>query len=345
MNKTAIIRNPVFKLHTNGPGHPESPERLEVIDEMLDKFPYKDRLMEIPSREASFSELGRIHTAEHIKRIEGTGSNDFTRLDPDTAAGRNSYRAALHAAGGTIEAVRAVYEGAAESAFVLARPPGHHAEQDKAMGFCLFNNAAIAAAYALDKLGLNRVMILDWDVHHGNGTMHSFYDSAEVLYFSIHQYPHYPGTGRPSETGSGKGAGYTINAPVDYGCGDAEYRMIFREIFLPVVKEFSPQLIIISAGFDAHELDPLGGILLTSGAFGEMTSYICKAASDCGAPGPVFVLEGGYNFTALNQGIYKVLSVLVNGDKPNSPDSPATDYSAVIYHIKTVLKPYWRCFR
>ncbi|MBN1836938.1 MAG: histone deacetylase, partial [Spirochaetales bacterium] len=213
MEKVAIVRDPLYKKHSNGPWHPESPQRLEAIDGMLAAFPRRGELEEVPARDASFEELARIHTEGYIRRIEATRERDETVLDPDTSANRDSWAAAVRAAGGAIAAVDALLEGRAAGSFAFLRPPGHHAEADQARGFCIFNNIAVAAAHALEARGLERILIVDWDVHHGNGTMHSFYDTPRVLYMSTHQYPHYPGTGRVEEIGRGEGQGYTVNVP------------------------------------------------------------------------------------------------------------------------------------
>ncbi len=254
----SIVRDPLYLQHSGGPGHPERPERLQAINALLETFPLRDRIEDVAARPARLEELLRVHEEGYIRRIAGTQGQELTMLDADTGATAASYAAALQAAGGTIEAVRSVLEGG-HSAFAFVRPPGHHAEAGRAMGFCLFNNVAVAACQALEVHGLERVLILDWDIHHGNGTMHSFYDSRQVLYFSVHQYPHYPGTGGIDDTGVEEGQGYTVNVPLPGGQGDAEYMRIFRRVFLPIAREYRPDLILVSAGFDAHR-DDLEGI-------------------------------------------------------------------------------------
>ncbi|MBW8004000.1 MAG: histone deacetylase, partial [Planctomycetes bacterium] len=312
MNKIAVLRDPLFKKHSNGPDHPEGPQRLEAIDRMLADFPFKNRLSDIPARDATEDELGWVHDRQYIKRIEQTRERSFTMLDPDTGATSHSYAAAVRAAGGTIEAVRAILSDRFNNAFAFVRPPGHHAEADRAMGFCLFNNAAIAAQYAIHGHGLNQVLILDWDVHHGNGTMHSFYDSKQVLYFSVHQYPHYPGTGGVNEIGNGAGKGYTVNVPLDGGQGDSDYMAVFRSIFQPIAREFAPQLMLISAGFDAHGEDPLASMRLSSNCYGAMTAAMKEVAEECCKGRIAVVLEGGYNLSALSEGVASVLLALLD---------------------------------
>ncbi|MBN2419585.1 MAG: histone deacetylase, partial [Deltaproteobacteria bacterium] len=218
MRKTGVLRDNRYLEHYMGAGHPECPERLEAIYQMLDQD-MKDLLINVPVREAVKEELLAIHTSRYVDQIAATEGIGFTYLDPDTQTSEGSYRAALLAAGGLCEAVRMVNAGELDNAFALVRPPGHHAERSRAMGFCIFNNIAIAAMYARQRLGLKRVLIVDWDVHHGNGTQHSFESDDSILYFSTHQSPHYPGTGSYGEIGAGKGVGYTVNVPLSTGYG------------------------------------------------------------------------------------------------------------------------------
>ena len=344
MNRVAVIRDPLCLKHSNGPGHPESRQRLEAIEGMLASFPARDRLEPLQARDARFEELAWVHTPEYIRSIESTRGRPFTVLDPDTGAGPESCAAALRAAGGVLQAVDAVLEGGRSGAFALIRPPGHHAEADRAMGFCLFNNAAVAACYALRRHGLHRVLIVDWDVHHGNGTMHAFYDRPEVLYFSIHQYPHYPGTGRVEEVGRGPGAGYTINVPLPGGQGDADYLAAFRQLLLPVAREYAPQLILVSAGFDGHQDDPLADMRVSTGGFADLTCVLRGLAAEC-CPGRLaLALEGGYQLKALAEGVAAVLTRLLD-EQPESgigqsgPPDAAT--SRVIAAVRETLAPYW----
>jgi acetoin utilization deacetylase AcuC-like enzyme len=319
MNTVAIVRDPLYLKHSNGPMHPEGPQRLVTIDRMLSEFPLKEFLADIPPRDAAFEELAWIHEPDYIRRIEQTRERSFTVLDPDTSATSDSYAAALRAAGGTMAAAQAVLSGSYPAAFAFVRPPGHHAEAGRAMGFCLFNNVAVAAAYALRRHGVKRVLIVDWDVHHGNGTMHSFYETDEVLYFSIHQYPHYPGTGRIDEIGRGAGRGYTVNVPLYGGQGDADYLYLFGELLLPLAREYAPQLILVSAGFDTHRNDPLAGMGLSSGVYGRLTAILQQLSEEC-CPGRLaLTLEGGYDHTALREGVASVLSSLIRG-RDQGPD-------------------------
>ena len=349
MNTVAIVRDPIYLKHSNGPMHPEGPERLVTIDRMLSEFSLKESLIDIAPRDATFEELAWIHEESYIRRIEQTQERGFTVLDPDTSATSDSYAAALRAAGGTIAATEAVLGGSHPAAFAFVRPPGHHAEADRAMGFCLFNNVAVAAMYALRKHGLKRVLIVDWDVHHGNGTMHSFYETDEVLYFSVHQYPHYPGTGRTDEIGRGAGQGFTVNVPLYGGQGDAEYLYVFRELLVPVARAYAPQLILVSAGFDTHRNDPLAGMQLSSDAYGRMAAVLQQLSGEC-CPGRLaFTLEGGYDHAALGEGISAVLSNLINGPDhgraaqpgDGEPGKVEVETRQIAQELRRLLAPYW----
>jgi acetoin utilization deacetylase AcuC-like enzyme len=345
MNTLAIVRDPVYLKHSNGPMHPEGPERLVTIDRMLAGFPLRDNLVDIPPRDATFEELAWIHEEEYIRRIERTRDSEFTVLDPDTSATSDSYDAATRAAGGVMEAAEAVLRGDHPAAFAFVRPPGHHAEAGQARGFCLFNNVAVAAMYAVRRHGLRRILIVDWDVHHGNGTMHSFYDTDQILYFSTHQYPHYPGTGRIEEVGSGEGRGYTVNVPLDGGQGDAEYLYVFRELLLPLARAYAPELILVSAGFDTHRNDPLAGMAMSGSAYGQMTGILRDLADRC-CPGRLaFTLEGGYDHTALSDGVASVLSALIldrSDDREAEPGDVNGETRQVVEEARRVLSPYWQ---
>jgi acetoin utilization deacetylase AcuC-like enzyme len=347
MNPVAIVRDPIYLKHSNGPMHPEGPERLVTIDRMISEFPLNENLIDVQPRDASFEELAWIHEQSYIRRIERTQERSFTVLDPDTSATADSYAAALRAAGGTIEATEAVLRGRYPAAFAFVRPPGHHAEAGQARGFCLFNNVAIAAKYGLRRHGLKRVLIVDWDVHHGNGTMHSFYETDEVLYFSVHQYPHYPGTGAIEEIGTGAGTGYTVNVPLYGGQGDGDYLYLFRELLLPLAREYEPELVLVSAGFDTHRNDPLAGMAMSGPAYGKLAAVVQEIAAAC-CPGRLaFTLEGGYDHDALSQGVAAVLSSLIHGDGPadaNHAEGDGVDPETiqVARELGRVLSPYWK---
>lgn len=347
MKKIGLIRDPLFQLHSNGPGHPESPGRLRAINAMLKSLPFQDELVELPPRDATLEELTWVHEKDYVQAVERTRGRQRTMFDSDTSANEHSHAAAVRAAGGVISCAEAVATGDLAAAFALVRPPGHHAEAGHAMGFCLFNNIAIGSEHALRRLGLERVLIFDWDVHHGNGTMHSFYETNRVLFFSIHQYPHYPGTGRIEEIGEGRGTGYTVNVPLPPGQGDADYAAVVERLLQPIARQYGPQLILVSAGFDIAGGDPLADMNVSPAGFAGMTNALLSiSAAFC--PGRlVFVLEGGYHLDALAGGVSAVLSTLMGGGAgaPPLPGSeagePSRETRAVIEAASRMLRPYW----
>jgi len=292
-------------------GHPENPERLRAIEAALaerDWLGWERR--EAPA--ASEGELALVHSSEHVEAIRELCRAGGGLIDADTYAGEASYEAALHAAGGACEMTRALLRGEAGVGFCALRPPGHHAEPARAMGFCLFDNVAVAAALAIAELGLERVFILDWDVHHGNGTAEIFRHRADVLFASIHQGGIFPGTGAREDTGSGLGEGYTINLPVPAGSGEDVWLPLLEDVVLPTAEEFQPQLVLVSAGFDAHRDDPLAGCLLETSSFGQMAARTREAAERWGAPLGA-VLEGGYDPAALADSVVATLTALSSG--------------------------------
>jgi acetoin utilization deacetylase AcuC-like enzyme len=272
-------------------------------------------------RAATDAEIETVHPAEYRAALAALAGRR-ARLDPDTATSPGSWEAARLAAGAAIEAVRATMTGRARNAFALVRPPGHHAEPDRAMGFCLLNNAAIAAE-AARRAGAARVLIVDWDVHHGNGTQDIFAARDDVLYMSVHQYPFYPGTGAAHEVGVGAGRGATVNCPLPGGQGDADYGIVFHDLFLPAARAFQPELVIVSAGFDAHARDPLAGMRVTERGFAAMASMLAQlAAETCGGK-LVLTLEGGYDLPALTASVRAALEVLTGRREefPGGPDA------------------------
>ena len=339
-----IVRDPSYLEHSNGAGHPERRERLEAIDTMLDQFDRRDELMDIPARDATDEELGWVHDPGHIRAVAASRGEGFTMFTMDTFATAGSHQAALRAAGGAMCGVEAVLGGGCNASFVFPRPPGHHAERGGAMGFCLFNNVAVAAEYALRKQGAERVLILDWDVHHGNGTMHSFYDSSQVMYQSLHEYPHFPGTGRVDEIGAGKGRGYTVGVPLTGGQNDEDYLYVFERLLMPLATEFAPDLVLISAGFDCDGRDPLASMSLTSESFGRMASAVMETATACSA-GVVAVLEGGYDLRALREGVEHVLRALLGTPYAWRDAQPGMSRPAVrvVKEAVEYLAPHWRC--
>lgn len=300
MGKTGLVYDPRYLEHDMGMGHPESPNRLRAIMQQLEQRGTMAELTRIEPRKAEDEWITLVHTAAYLASLkQHAPASGRVSLDPDTSMSPGSLTAAYLAAGGALAAVDAMMTKQVEHVFCAVRPPGHHAEASRAMGFCLLNNVAIAARYAQKKHGLSRVLIVDWDVHHGNGTQHSFEDDPSVLFFSTHQFPHYPGTGRESERGRGAGEGYTINVPMEAGEGDDEYRAIFHKVLVPAAEEFKPELVIISAGFDAHKDDPLAGMGLTESGYAELTGIVAGIAKQYAQGRILSSLEGGYNLTAL----------------------------------------------
>jgi acetoin utilization deacetylase AcuC-like enzyme len=290
------------------PGHPDTPERLLAIERLLgerDWLGWERR--ESPA--AAERELELVHTRRHVESVRHLCLSGGGAIDADTYVGEASYRAALHAAGGACAMARALLGGEARVGFTAARPSGHHAEPDRAMGFCLFDNVAVAAELAIRELGAERVFILDWDVHHGNGTAEAFRRRPDVLFASIHQGGIYPGSGPVGDTGSGEGEGYTINLPVPAGSGGELWLSLLDEAVLPVAARFDPDLVLVSAGFDAHRDDPLAGCALETGSFGEMASRVRELAERAGAP-LGGVLEGGYDPPALAESVAATLAAL-----------------------------------
>jgi acetoin utilization deacetylase AcuC-like enzyme len=293
---TLVLTDRLFLEHDPGAGHPESPARLAAILDDLERAPIDGVTIESP-RAATDAEIEAVHAPGYRAAIAALAGQSV-QIDPDTATSPRSVEAAVRAAGAAVGAVEAVMNGRAENAFALVRPPGHHAEPGRAMGFCLFNNAAIAAE-AARRAGAERVLIVDWDVHHGNGTQDAFAERPDVLYMSVHQYPFYPGTGAAEEIGVGAGIGRTVNCPLPGRQGDADYGVVFHDLFLPAARVFAPELIIVSAGFDAHARDPLANMRVTERGYAAMTTVLAQlAAETCGGK-LVLLLEGGYDLAAL----------------------------------------------
>lgn len=303
LRKTAILKDQLFLEHDPGYDHVESPERLAAIYRALPP-PEETGAFSYPECEpASHADLVANHTPDHIERVARTAGKTFDMLDPDTFTSPRSYEAAVMAAGAVITGLKLVASGRATNAAALVRPPGHHAEADQARGFCLFNNIAIGARYGLKHLGMERILILDWDLHHGNGTQHSFYDTDQVLYCSTHQYPYYPGTGSLKEIGHGKGEGYTLNVPLPGGQGDNDFARILTELVAPVARCYRPDCIMLSAGYDTHISDPLGTMAVTTLGFACMTRIMVDLATELCDGRLVLALEGGYNLQGLAEGV------------------------------------------
>ncbi len=316
--KVGYVYDPIYLKHDTG-RHVENAKRLEAIVSHLEQTGLKQQLTPIKPRPATIEELSLVHHEQHISHIQEVARGGGGWLDADTVMSPDSYDAALYAVGGAIKAVEAVMDGEVASAFTLVRPPGHHATPRRAMGFCLFNNVAIAAKYALIRYGLERILILDFDVHHGNGTQETFYDNPQVLYVSTHQYPHYPGTGDIDETGADAGEGTTVNIPLPIGCGDAEYEQVFEQIIVPVAKRFNPRLILVSAGYDLHWADELARMQVSISGFTQVVRIIKELADELCSGRLVFCLEGGYNLTVLAASVKATFDVLLGNPSIDDP--------------------------
>jgi acetoin utilization deacetylase AcuC-like enzyme len=312
MGKTGLIYDPRYLDHDMGAGHPESPQRLRAIMQRLEQSGVAAALARIEPRKAEDEWVTLVHQPKYVAFLnQQAPAQGRLSLDADTSMSPGSLAAAYLAAGAALAGVDAIMAGRVQHVFCAVRPPGHHAEADRAMGFCFFNNVAIAARYAQKRYGLRRVLIVDWDVHHGNGTQHSFDEDPSVLFFTTHQYPHYPGTGRATERGTGAGEGFTINVPMEAGEGDDEYRTVFQKVLVPAADAFKPELVIISAGFDAHRDDPLASMGLTETGYADLTAIVCGiAVRHCGGR-LLSSLEGGYNLKALSMSVERHIRVLM----------------------------------
>lgn len=334
---SGLVEDELFLAHRPPYEHPERPERLTAISNRIHSEGLADRCVAVPAREATDAELLGIHTPAYMREIDSTAGSAFVQLDPDTYTCRDSARAARLAAGGLAELTRAVLQGELDNGLALLRPPGHHAEADRAMGFCLFNNVAIAATVAR-RLGARRVLIVDWDLHHGNGTQNSFWEDPDVLYFSTHQFPFYPGTGAIAETGAGEGLGRTVNVPWPGGMGDAEYAYAFDRVLLPIARSFGPDLVLVSCGFDAAAGDPLGSMRVTPAGYARLTARVRSLASGR----VVLALEGGYDLGAIAASAAACLRVLLGEDPEEADgDPPAAEARRVLELVLATQRPYW----
>ena len=337
-----VVTSSRFADHVNPPGHPERVERAGVMQAVAAEWRRCGGAVREP-RAATRAELLRVHSEHHLAAIDRAAGRTVS-LDPDTFTSPESRDVALLAAGAAIVGVEVVLPSATTRVLALVRPPGHHAERDEAMGFCLYNNAASAAAHAL-ALGAERVVVMDYDVHHGNGTQSIFYEDPRVLYVSTHQYPFYPGTGAADETGRGSGAGYTINVPLEAGATDGDYEEVFEALVIPVIDQFTPELLIISAGFDAHERDPLGQMRLSTAGYVSLTRSLCEAA-DRHCHGRVLaVTEGGYDLGALKSCLESSVAVLAGFPPPAPPGAsagPTSRSRTAIATVRGAHAGYWK---
>ena len=318
---TAYLYSPVFLEHEEE-GHPESPERLRQIMRVLKTTGVLPRLTRLEPVAATDAQLAAVHTRQHIERVKQLVARGGGHFDPDTYANARSLDAAKLAAGAVVRSVDAVMVGEIDNAFALVRPPGHHATRGRAMGFCLFNNVAVAAQHALDTHHLERVLIIDYDVHHGNGTQDIFYDTSRVLYFSTHQYPHYPGTGDWREIGEGDGTGFTVNVPLPPRVGDQGYQEIFDRLLFPLAERYQPQFVLVSVGFDAHWSDPLASENLSIAGYTALARTTIEMARELCGGRVVFALEGGYDLDALGYGTAATFQALLSDQDIPDPLGP-----------------------
>lgn len=331
-----IVHDPRYQDHRGPAGHPERPERLAAIASVIEA--HAEHLTPVAARVASDDEIMRVHTESHLARIRRAHAQAPVQLDPDTYFGERSLSVALLAAGASVDLVARVCRGELTTGIAAVRPPGHHAEADRAMGFCVLNNVAIAARAAQRLPGIERVMVLDWDVHHGNGTQHIFEADPSVLYVSTHQFPYYPGTGDFGEVGTGDGVGATLNIPLPAGSGDLEYLGVFDAIINPAARRYRPDLILVSCGFDAHADDPLAAMQLSPSAFHAMTSQVRALAEETCAGRLVLLLEGGYALSGLREGCDAVLQALLLSEPAYHSDGPLEASEAVSAVIKRVTQ-------
>ncbi len=336
---TAYLYSPIFLEHEKE-GHPESPERLRAIMRMLKESDILPRLVALEPIIASDAQIGAVHSADHIARVKGLVSRGGGQFDSDTYCNSRSLDAARLAAGAVIRAVDAVMNREVDNAFAFGRPPGHHATPNRPMGFCLFNNIAIAAQYALTQHHLERVLIIDYDVHHGNGTQDIFYETSRVLYFSTHQYPHYPGTGDYDEIGEGEGIGFNVNVPLPPRVGDEGFQRVFDDLLFPIAERYRPQLILVSAGYDAHWSDPLAMENLSIAGYTSLARTVIAMAHELCDGRIVFTLEGGYNLPALAHGVAATLRAMLGDAEIPDPLGPARfqshDINDYVEHLKGI---------
>lgn len=349
MGSTAVFYDPIYLEHDTGFGHPERAERLEAAMGMLRESGLADRVRMLSPRDATVEEINLVHPVGYIEMVRKTAESGGGWLDADTHVSPRSYAAALRSAGALLDGLERIFSGEIANAFCLVRPPGHHATAGRAMGFCLFNNNAVAARFALRRLGVSRVFILDWDAHHGNGIQDIFYQDDQVLYVSLHQYPHYPGSGSSGETGAGKGKGYTVNFPLPARSGEEVYLAAFDRVILPIAEQFRPELVLVSAGYDGHFSDLLCSMLLRGSSYAEMTGRLKDLAErHCGGR-MLAALEGGYNLDGIAVSIADTIAVMAGEDIRVEEDlggrtlpEPSTRGMEVIEATRRELSPFWK---
>ncbi len=339
MLPTAIVIDQRYARHRPGQHHPERPERITSLVAWAEEA--QDAVEKLPPRYATNEEICRAHDPTYVERVAATAQQPLVHFDPDTAACSDTYDTARLAAGGFLTLLEAIVQGGVENGFALVRPPGHHAEYRRAMGFCFFNNVVIGAEHLRRRFGTERILIVDWDVHHGNGTQHFYERDPNVLYLSLHQWPLYPGTGDLTEVGTGAGEGFTVNLPLPAGTGDAEIYHLAKEIVQPVALAFRPDFVLVSAGFDGHRRDPLAELALTDTGYRYLARTLVEVAAATAGGRIALVLEGGYDLTALVQCTHAVTQELA-GQRPKLPEPPVTAAAKVLLErFHRAFERYW----
>ena len=341
MAQTAVVIDKEYLKHRPGDGHPERPERVKVLLDLAESLdPAKFALL--PPQPAKRADIEATHGTDHVKLIESTARHNRYALDGDTITCRDSFAVSLLAVGGFIRLLDAIAANESRNGFALVRPPGHHALRDRAMGFCLFNTMAIGAEYLKRVHNVRKILIMDWDVHHGNGTQDAFYADPSVMFISTHQYPYYPGSGAANETGIAAGEGFTINIPLPAGCADAEYAQVFQDIIEPATGKFVPDWILVSAGFDPHRRDPLGGMGVTEQGFALMSRRLLALAEKFTDAKIAFLLEGGYDLAGLRGSVAAVLETMQAGaaPAPDAFDLNASRIAPLVRHIQELHERY-----
>jgi acetoin utilization deacetylase AcuC-like enzyme len=336
-----VAIDPVFEDHVNPEYHPESSHRIRAISRALDGWAKAGEVTFFPPKTIETSWLEKVHTKGHVERIRRTEGIEHTQIDPDTSACAESYRVALKAAGSTVDLTERILKGEIDSGFALVRPPGHHAESHRAMGFCLFNNVAVAAEWALSQPGIERVAAVDFDVHHGNGIQEIFYYRSDVLYVSSHQYPLFPGTGHWKELGIDQGRGFTVNLPISEGAGNSFFVPAYQDVVAPVLCQYKPDLILVSAGYDAHRDDPLAGLEVDETGFRVLVELLNSVAEEVCSGKILYVLEGGYNLPALSSCVLATIDSTLSPTGMKHRPNPPTYYLRYREQMRRYLKGFW----
>ncbi len=342
--KCGIVLGDVFSRHRPPGAHPERPDRIKTLVHTIEEWKHYQRLQCFRPRPADEKWIREVHSEDHLARLRASASQDSCWFDADTYTCPESFETALMGAGSTVLLVEQLLKGRIEAGFALIRPPGHHAESNRAMGFCLVNNVAVAAQWALRQYALRKVAIVDFDVHHGNGTQEIFYSRSDVLYISIHQSPWYPGTGQGNEVGEGQGKGFTVNLPIQKGRGNHFYCSLFDDFVKPILRCYRPSLILVSAGYDSHKDDPLADMNLDENGFGQLVNVLNTLAGEVCQGRILYVLEGGYNLAALAQSVLCTIATTLEPKKFEIQETQIAEYLAYRKCTREVLSRFWPCF-